>query len=86
MKPTNTKLQVIQNSRLKITLSRNILYRTVDLHIEAKLLPCKYRRLIMLQKTTFSGKRDIRTRAHDAISLYVPLPKSELFKKIKQIL
>ena len=26
-------------------------------------------------------KRDIRTRAHDAISLYVPLPKSELFKK-----
>ena len=44
----------------------------------------------MLQKTTFSevrenaalvDKRDIRTRAHDAISLYVPLPKSELFKK-----
>ena len=48
------KLQVIQNSGLKIALSRNILYRTVDLHIEAKLLPCKYRRLIMLQKTTFN--------------------------------
>ena len=84
------KLQVIQNIGLKIALSRNILYRTVDLHIEAKLLPCQYRRLIMLQKTTFSevrenaallDKRDIRTRAHDAISLYVPLPKSELFKK-----
>ena len=52
------KLQVIQNSGLKIVLSRNILYRTVDLHIEAKLLPCIYRRLIMLQKTTFSEVRE----------------------------
>ena len=84
------KLQVIQNNALKIALNKNNLYSTVDLHIEAKILPCKYRRLMMLQKITFNelkenvalvDKKDIR--AHDGILLYVPLPKTELFKKIK---
>ena len=42
------KLQVIQNNALKIALNKNNLYSTVDLHIEAKILPCKYRRLMML--------------------------------------
>ena len=51
-------LQVIQNSVLKIALNRNILYRTVDLHIEAKILPCKHRRLMMLQKITFNEVRE----------------------------
>ena len=69
---------------------QNNLYSAVDLHIEAKILPCKYRRLMMLQKITFNelkenvalvDKKDIRTRAHDGILLYVPLPKTELFKK-----
>ena len=45
---------------------------------------------MMLQKITFNelkenvalvDKKDIRTRAHDGILLYVPLPKTELFKK-----
>ena len=84
------KLQVIQKNALKIALNKNNLYSTVDLHIEAKILPCKYRRLMMLQKITFNelkenvalvDKKDIRTRAHDGILLYVPLPKTELFKK-----
>ena len=84
------KLQVIQNNALKIALNKNNLYSTVDLHIEAKILPCKYRRLMMLQKITFNelkenvalvDKKDIRNRAHDGILLYVPLPNTELFKK-----
>ena len=86
------KLQVIQNNGLKIALNRSRLYNTVDLHIEARLLPCKYRRLLMLQKNTFSQLNDnlppihindipVPTRAHDAIILYVPRPNSELFKK-----
>ena len=52
------KLQVIQNNGLKIALNRNVLYNTVDLHIEATLFPCKYRRLIMLQKNTFRELQD----------------------------
>ena len=84
------KLQVIQNNGLKIALNRNVLYNTVDLHIEAKLLPCKYRRLIMLQKNTFRelqgnlakiNRRDVCTRAHDATLIHVTRPKSELYKK-----
>ena len=84
------KLQVIQNNALKIALNKNNLYSTVDLHIEAKILPCKYRGLMMLQKITFNEvkenvalvhKKDIRTRAHDGILLYAPLPKTELFTK-----
>ena len=66
------------------------LYNTVDLHIEAKLLPCKYRRLIMLQKNTFRelqgnlakiDRIDVCTRAHDATLIHVTRPKSELDKK-----
>ena len=43
---------------------------------------------MMLQKITFNelkenvalvDKKDIGTRAHDGILLYVPLPKTELF-------
>ena len=84
------KLQVIQNNGLKIALNRNVLYNTVDLHIEAKLLPCKYRRLIMLQKNTFRelqgnlakiNRRDVCTRADDATLIHVTRPKSELYKK-----
>ena len=48
------KLQVIQNNALKIALNKNSLYSTVDLQIEAKILPCKYHRLMMLQKITFN--------------------------------
>ena len=45
---------------------------------------------MMLQKIAFIelkenvalvDKKDIRTRAHGGILLYVPLPKTELFKK-----
>ena len=52
----------------------------MDLHIEAKLLPYKYRRLIMLQKNTFRelqenlakiDRRDVGTRAHDATLIHV---------------
>ena len=80
----------IQNNALKIALNKNNLYSTVDLHIEAKILPCKYRRLMMLQKITLNelkenvalvDTKDIRTRAHDGILLYVSLPKTELFRK-----
>ena len=62
----------------------------MDLHIEAKLLPCKYRRLIRLQKNTFRelqdnlakiDRRDVCTRAHDATLIHVTRPKSELYKK-----
>ena len=86
------KLQVIQNNGLKISLHRSRYFNTVDLHVEARLLPCKYRRLIMLQKITFFqvkdnlvniNRRDVCTRAQDATLLDVPRPKSELLKKIQ---
>ena len=62
----------------------------MDLHIETKLLPCKYRRLIMLQKNTFRElqdnlakieRRDVCTRAHDATLIHVTRPRIELYKK-----
>ena len=80
------KLKVIQNNGLKISLHRSRYFNTVDLHVEARLLPCKYRRL-MLQKITFFqvkdnlvniNRRDVCTMAHDATLLDVPRPKSEL--------
>ena len=84
------KLQIIQNNGLKIALNKPRRYSTTDLHIEAKLLPCSYRRNLMLQKSTFyqihqniaiMDRKTVNTRLHDAPLLLVPQPKSELFKK-----
>ena len=36
------KLQVIQNTGLKIAPNRGRLFSSTELHIEAKLLPCSY--------------------------------------------
>ena len=85
------KLQVIQNNGLKIALGKGRFYNTVDLHIEARVLPCEYRRLLMLQQITFSqlignlasiNPRNIPTSAHDATLLNVRRPKSELKKNL----
>ena len=66
----------------------------MDLHIEAKLLPCKYRRLIMLQKNTFRelqdnlakiDRRDVCTRAHDATLIHATRPKSDLIRNLTVI-
>ena len=70
-------------------MSRNTQFSNVDIHVETNLLPCKYRRLLTLQKLMFNqvtsatniDTRNLNTRQHDSPLLVVAKPNSVKFKQ-----
>ena len=83
------RLQRLQNKCLKICMSYNIRYDTKLLHAETKTAMLRNRREAhtnnfmfgKLADTSWTDKRDIRTRAHDAPLFQVQIPKVEAYKR-----
>ena len=84
-----TKLQRLQNRGLRVVLKRNC-YASVNLlHVDAKILPLKYRQKLSVIKLMFNMKsnlemRDVRpfsTRLHDHVSYKISFPNTERFKR-----
>ena len=84
-----SRLQLLQNRGLRIAFKRDPLSSVNQLHIDAHLLPLKFRRKISTIKLMFDMKdndelRDnsrLFTRLHDFITLVVPFPRTERFKR-----
>ena len=81
-----TKLQRLQNRGLKLTMPRTSRFTNVDIHVEASMFPCKYRRLLALQLMFSQVSSSINilynTRRYDGPFLIAPKPNSVKFKRI----